>query len=293
MPIKVARCFILSLVLGGMTAVTAQSTDLFRVEYLRIPENDSGIKTSRYKILLNAPFKINKKDFLVLGGEYNQLNLEFREEFPFDKNEIGKLHVIDFNIGYITKWNDNWRLVGIVTPRIASNLTEGTLTDDFFFNATATFWKENDTAEKPYRIVLGLSFNSTTGLPIPLPLVSYYRRFHPNWSFTLGIPKSNFKYHPSNKHTFQLSLQLDGYYINIQDNIELSNGQVGSKISLSALVANVGYQYNLNKNMAFYTLFGQSIFLDSKLRDDNRNDVFLLNNESNLFLRAGFRVSIF
>ena len=279
--------------LSGCWMLCGQSTDLFRVEYLRIPENNTGINTSRYRILLNAPFKINKKDFLIVGGEYNQFDIDFRQEFPFDKNDVERLHVIDLNIGYITKWNDDWRLVGIVTPRIASNLTEGTLTDDFFFNATASFWKENNTAEKPYRIVLGLSFNSTTGLPIPLPLVSYYRRFHPNWSFTLGIPKSNFKYHPSEKHTFQLALSLDGYFINVQDDIQLPDGNVGSKISLSALVANFGYQYNINKNMSVYGLFGYSVFLQSSLRDNSRNDVFLLNNEANLFLRTGFKVSIF
>jgi len=290
---SVRRLLFLGCLLGGYSLLFGQSTDLFRAEYLRIPENNTGINTSRYRILLNAPFKVNKKDFLVVGGEYNEFDIDFRKEFPFNKDEVERLHIIDLNLGYITKWNDDWRLVGIVTPRIASNLTEGTTAEDFFFNATATFWKENDTADKPYRIVLGLSYNSTTGLPFPLPLVSYYRRFHPNWSFTLGIPKSNFKYHPSEKHTLQLALNLDGYFINVQNDIELPDGNIGSKISLSALVANIGYQYNINKNMAFYTLFGRSLILDSTLRDDNRNDVFLLNNEANLFLRMGFRVSIF
>jgi len=287
------RFFLAFLLFIGIQGLWAQSTDLFRVEYLRIPENDTGIQTSRYRVLLNMPIKVNKHDYLVLGGEYNELDIDFSAELPFDRREVEKLHVIDFNIGYITKWNENWRLVGIITPRIASNLTEGTLTDDFFFNATATFWKENKNAEKPFRIVLGLSYNSTTGLPIPLPLVSYYRRFHPKWSYTLGIPKSNFKFHASEKHTLQLALLLDGYFINIQDNIQLPDGDVGSKISLSAMVANIGYQYNINKNMSFYALFGRSVLLESKLRDDARNDVFLLNNEVNLFLRGGFRISIF
>ena len=98
---------------------------------------------------------------------------------------------------------------------------------------------------------------------------------------------------PQATHTLQLALNLDGYFINVQNDIELPDGNIGSKISLSALVANIGYQYNINKNMAFYTLFGRSLILDSTLRDDNRNDVFLLNNEANLFLRMGFRVSIF
>ncbi len=293
MPNKITRLLILSGLLGGCILANAQSSDLFRLEYLRIPENNTGINTSRYRALINVPIKVNTNNYLVVGSEYNEFDIEFRKETPFNKDDVEQLHVIDFNLGYITKWNDNWRLVGIVTPRIASNLTGGISTDDLFFNATASFWKEAKDAEKPFRIVVGLSFNSTTGIPIPLPLVSYYRRFHPKWSYTLGIPKSNVRYHISDRHSLQLALLLDGYFINIQDDIQLPEGEVGSRISLSALVGTFWYQYNINKNMAFYATFGRSLILEGTLRNDSRDDVFLLNNEANLFLRGGFRISIF
>ena len=288
-----ARPLLFWLFLAALSGVYAQSSDLFRVEYLRIPENNTGINTSRYRILLNLPIQVNKRDYLVVGGEYNEFDIEFRKDFPFDESVIEQLHIVDFNLGYITRWNENWRFVGILTPRMASNLTGAISMDDFFFNATATLWKENSKADKPYRIVLGLSYNSTTGLPVPLPLVSYYRRFHPKWSYTLGIPRTNFKYHASDKHSVQLALLLDGYFINVQDDIGLPDGQVGSRISLSALVTTLGYQFNVTTNISFYALFGRSLILDSTLRDDGRKDVFLLNNEANLFLRAGFKVSIF
>ena len=290
---KVTRLLVVISLLGVCFLSNAQSSDLFRLEYQRIPENDTGINTSRYRALVNIPFKLNENNYLVVGGEYNEFDIEFKKSAPFDKAQVEKLHIIDFNLGYITKWNDNWRLVGIVTPRVASNLTEGISSDDIFFNATASFWKEAKDADKPFRIVLGLSFNSTTGIPIPLPLVSYYRRFHPKWSYTLGIPKSNMRYHISDKHSLQLALLLDGYFINIQDDFQLPDGEVGSRISLSALVGTLWYQYNINKNMSFYATFGRSILLEGTLRNDARDDVFLLNNEANLFLRGGFRISIF
>lgn len=264
------------------------------MEYLNIPENDTGIKTQRYKFLFNLPIKINaKKDYLITGLEYNKLDVGYSRDFGFDKSELNRFHVVDLNLGYITKWNENWNLVTIVTPRLASNFTEGSISDDFFLNATATFWKENPIAEKPYRIVLGLSYNSTTGLPIPLPLISYYRRFHPNWSYTLGIPRSSFKYHLAKKHTLEMALFLDGYFINIQNNIVLPDNQIASKISLSALVTAFGYQYNISKRMALYVLAGRSIEQEGKLRNDDRGDVFLLNNESNLYIRTGFKIGIF
>lgn len=284
--------FLICFIFLGHCAL-AQSTDLVRVEYLNIPENDSGIKTERYKFLLNYPIKLSWDNYLVLGAEYNKFKAEFPEDFPFDRDELDSFHVVDFNLGYITRWNENWRLISIVTPRLASNFTDGVRNDDFFINATATFWKEGTRKENPFRLVLGLSFNSTTGLPFPLPLVSYYYRFHPKWSYTLGIPRMNFKYHPAEKHTLQFALLFDGYFINIQDDILLSTNEVGSRISLSSLVGALGYQYNVTKKASFFVLAGRSILQEGILRNDQRDNVFLLNDEPNFYLRGGFKISIF
>lgn len=291
---KAIRPFNISLFLVFVVCMCrAQSSDLLRLEYLRIPENNTGVHTERFKFALNLPLKLSKEDYFVVGSEYNQFNINFSKDFGFDTAQLQKLHIIDLNLGYITKWNDNWRLIGILTPRLASNLTQGTTIDDYFFNATATFLKDNPKADKPYRIVLGLSYNSTTGLPIPLPVVSYYKRFHPNWSYTLGIPKSNFKYHPSEDHIVQLALLLDGYFVNVQNPIAMPEGVDATRISLSALVATLGYQYKVSNIASFYAYFGKSVHQEGKLRDNKRNDVFLLNGESNFFIRGGFKVSIF
>ena len=271
----------------------AQSTDILRVEYLRIPENDTGIETSRYRFALNLPIKVGWDKYLVAGAEYNRLDVGFSQTLPFDSSELNRLHIVDLNVGYITKWNANWRVIGIITPRFASNFTDGVVTEDFFFNAIATFLKEKSDVPKPFRIVLGLSYNSTTGLPVPLPLVSYYKRFHPKWSYTIGIPRSNFKFHPTDKHTFQFLLALDGYFINIQNDVLLPDNQLGSKISLSALVGSLGYQYNFTKRTSFYAMVGRSIEQTGNLRDNKRREVLLLNDEANVYIRTGFKISIF
>lgn len=272
----------------------AQSTDIFRVEYLNIPENDTGIKTQRYKALFNLPIKLNeKKDYLITGLEYNRFDMGYSQNLPFDKSELIRFHVIDMNFGFITKWNENWNLVTILTPRMASNFISGSVTDDFFLNATATFWKEKPNVDKPYRIVLGLTYNSTTGLPVPLPLINYRRRFHPNWSFTLGIPRSDLKYHISKKHVLEVASFLDGYFINLQNDILLEDGQVASKISLTSLLGTVGYQYNISNRMSLFAMVGKSIAQEGKLRNDEQGNVFLLNDESNFYIRTGFKIGIF
>lgn len=276
------------------SVLSAQSTDIFRVEYLNIPENDSGVKTQRYKALLNFPIQLNdNKDYLVTGAEYNRFDMGYSADLPFDKKEMIRFHVIDFNLGMVKKWNENWNVVAILTPRIASNLLDGVSQDDFFMNASAAFWKEKPKADKPFRIVLGLTYNSTTGIPVPLPLIHYYRKFHPDWSFVMGVPKSNLKYHFNEKHSLELALFLDGYFLNLQNDIILDNGLAASRISFNTLVGSLGYQYNLSKSMSFFAIAGSSVYQEGKLRDKDRGEVFLFNNDWNFYIRTGFKIGIF
>ncbi|MBT8321022.1 MAG: hypothetical protein KJO90_05065 [Eudoraea sp.] len=277
----------------AFTCTWGQSTDLLRLEYTNVPNEDSGVNTSRYRFLLNMPFKLKGGQYLILGSEYNYIDFDTTKEFPFDDSELEHLHVIDFNLGYIFNWNKDWRFVGIITPRLASNLVTDLVGRDFLLNLTATFWKEVTDVEKPFRLVLGLTYNSTTGLPVPLPLINYHKRFHPNWSFTLGIPRSDFRYHISNRNTMLMALFLDGYFVNAQNDIILPDNDLGSAISLSALVSAVGYQYNVSKMVSFYGFAGYTLFQNGLLRDDKRNNVFNLNNDGSLYFKAGFKVSIF
>ena len=271
----------------------SQSTDLLRLETTHVPENDNGIETTRYRFLINVPIKLNKDKYFVTGAEYNRFDFKNSIPFPFESGELNRLFVIDLNLGYITKWNDNWRLITLFTPRLASNFTGKIQTDDIRLNLTATLLKDVKDVEKPFRLALGLAFNSNAGVPFPLPLVSYYKRFHPKWSYTLGIPRMNFKHHISKKHTLQTALLLDGYFINIQNDIILPDGELGSNISLSALVGAFGYQYNITKYISLYGLLGYTLTQNGVLRDDRRQETFLLNNEGNLYLRAGFKIGIF
>ncbi|WP_373073247.1 DUF6268 family outer membrane beta-barrel protein [Zeaxanthinibacter enoshimensis] len=271
----------------------SQSTDLFRAEYTILPKDDSDIRVARYRFLVNVPFKVTEDQYLVTGAEYNQVVVGSDRELPFDEEQIEKLHVIDLNLGYIFKWNEDWRFVAILSPRLASNLVGGIQGRDLKMNATATFWKEKKDAEKPYRLVLGLSYNATTGLPFPLPLVSYYRRFHPDWSFALGVPKSQLKYHLDKRHTLETALFLDGYFVNIQDDLIFDDNSRAASISLSALVAALGYQYNIDKHISLFAMAGYTVTQDGVLRDDRRKNVYVLNDQGNIYFRTGFKVSLF
>ena len=273
--------------------VMGQTTDLARIEYTSLPDSKTETESRRYRVLINAPIKTGLEEYLVLGGDYSLIKILPENSLPFDGSLLRKLHVIDFNLGYIFKWNEKWRFIGIFTPRIASNLTSGIVPSDFKINATATLWKERKDADKPFRLVLGLSYNSATGLPIPLPLINYYKRFHPNWSYTLGIPKSQFRYYLNEKHIFDASMFLDGYFVNIQDEIQVPDNQLASAVSLSVVVGSIGYQFKISKYVSWQSWIGHSIIQKGILRDDNRNKVFEINSDPGFYFRSGLKLSIF
>ena len=285
--------FAFILLFSGVTF--AQSTDILRVEYTSLPKGDSGTNASRYRFLLNVPIKVGLDKYLVLGGEFNLIDFEITKEYPFDSSELNTLYVIDFNAGYIVKLNEDWRFVGIVTPRIASNLVNGLQGDDFLLNLTATMWKEKMDLDKPFRLILGLTYNSTTGLPFPLPLINYHKRFHRSWSYSLGIPRTDVRYHIKDNHTLQMALFLDGYFVNVQNDILLPDGELGSSISLSAIISAVGYQYNISKRMSFYVVGGVTLNQRGLLRNAKREKVYTLNEKTagGIYWKAGFKISIF
>lgn len=271
----------------------AQSTDLARIEFTSLPQGPSEVDSERYRALINVPIKVGQEDYFVLGGDYSLIDFTSENTLPFDDSELRTLHVIDFNMGFVGRLNDNWRYIWFLTPRVASNLVDPLKLSDMLINATFSLWKERQDLEKPFRLIVGLSYNSTTGIPVPLPLVSYQKRFHPNWTYTLGIPKSQLRHFINERHLLDVALFLDGYFVNIQNEIRLPGGERADAISLSAVVGSLGYQWKWNDYLSFYVQLGHTIRQKGILRDADRNDVFIINREESLYFRSGFKVSIF
>ena len=276
----------------SFSSVFGQSPDIFRLEYMLMPKNRAEAKLSRAKLVVNAPFKAGTKDNIIVGAEYNYLTYEIGEVAPFDTEGLKNLHIVDFNLAYVLKYDLDWRLIGVVTPRLSSTLTNSLENGDLSVNVTVGAFKDRQKIEKPMRLVLGLTYNSTVALRIPLPIVYYEKRFDPHWTYVVGAPKTGLKYHTKKNHMVQAEFILDGYFVNLQNNIILPNTGFASSISSSAALFTIGYQYNLGKNMSLYCYAGHTLFQDGVLRDKDRNDIFTLNDEPSLYFRTGFRIGI-
>jgi len=280
-------------VLMSHTAM-CQLTDIARLEYSFIPKTKSEDRYTRLRFLLNYPIEIKEDNYFIIGAEYNRIILNLEDNYPFKTSLIETISVIDFNMAYTFKTSEKWRLGFKFSPRIASTLTQKITGDDFFLNGGAFAINDrtkDESVKRPYRLIVGLTYNATTGLPFPLPFISYYRKPNENWSFAVGVPKSNVKRFFGEKNTLQAFVSIDGYFAHLQES-SIVNGKAVDNISLSVVVGGLGYEYKISKYLYAYLYSGYTIRLNNVLRNDNRDEVFKLDDLNAFYLRTGLKIKI-
>ncbi len=289
--------FALFIILAGN--LQAQSTDLARLEYTYFPQSDSDNSFRRFRTFVNFPIKVGGEDsYLVPGVEYENINFKFEDETPFAKNdELDRFQSFTLSLGYTFKLSDDWRFAATVGGMLASNFELGkTIKDDFLYTGSVFFIKDKTgegDAGKPWRLITGLHYSTTSGFPFPLPVINYYREISPKWSYSAGVPKSNLKYSFNKKHHLQAFATLDGFFANIQDNRSLpSTGQVAENISMTIVLGGVGYEYNFTKHLVYYLYAGHTLMNDIRLRDDNKDDVYVINEANTFYGRSGLKFKI-
>lgn len=287
------KIWVLLWLLGSLYTTMAQTPDVFRLEYMLMPRNNAGAELGRVKLVANIPIKVSDSSFVVVGSEYNRLAYDLqRDDISISEEGLNFFHVVDVNFAYVHKYNKQWRLIGVVTPRLASTLTNPLENGDFSVNATIGGFKEWLHNNKPTRLVLGIAYNSSVAIRVPLPVIYFEKRVHENWSYVVGAPKTGMKYHFNDKHVLQTEFILDGYFVNLQNNTVLPDASFASSISSSAAVVTLGHSYNITKEMSFYAFAGHTIFQAGVLRDEERKDIFTLNNDPSFYFRTGFRIGL-
>ena len=272
----------------------AQLTDIARLEYSFIPKSKSEDEYTRLRAIINYPIKIGADSYFVIGAEYNRIALELEDNYPFETTNFAKINVIDLNLGYTFKTGEDGRLAVQFNPRLASTLTQSPTMDDVFLNGAIYYIKDRtdaDDIKRPYRLVLGLTYNTTTGIPFPLPFVSYYRRINDKWSVNLGIPKNNLNYHIDDKNIISIFGNVDGYFANVQEEI-IVNDEIVDSISLSLAVAGLGYEYKISEYLYAYMYTGCTVLLNNALRKSDRSEIYKLDQLNAFYLSTGIKFKI-
>lgn len=298
MNIKIPSLYLKKLILVfflGLSCISinAQLTDLARLEYSFIPSSKSEDQYTRLRALFNYPIKIKNDNYLIVGAEYNRILLNLRENYPFDRSTLSALNIIDLNIGYTFRTSEYWRIGLKINPRIASTLNSTITKDDVFLNGGVFLIHDRTKADikRPYRLVFGVTYNTTAGIPFPLPFINYFRRVNQNWSFSAGIPKSNLKYYFTDLSTLQLFAGIDGYFANLQEPF-MVNGQEVNNISLSVIVGGLGYEYGFTDHLFGYIYSGYTFRLNNILRNSERDEIFKINQRNAFYLRTGIKFKI-
>lgn len=280
----------------------AQATDLLRVEYTNFPQSNSDNSFSRFKSFLKLPIKLNEKGaYLVPGIQYQNVNFIFKDEVPFKTQNLEHLQSFTFSLGYTHKMTEEWRfgLEGEIDA--TSNFETGELQrEDVEYTASVYFIKskKDERLIEPWRLILGLRYSTSTRVPFPLPIVNYFRKFDPKWSYTLGVPKSNLKYYLGDFNSFQAFITLDGFYANVQKEFNptalapLEGDKLAQNISMTTVLTGLGYELKFSKYFSFYIYGGHSLINNIRLRDKNQDRVYIINNSNSLYGRTGLKFSI-
>lgn len=275
----------------------AQGTDLFRAEYTFFPQRKSDNSFRRFRTFANVPLKIKEETYLVPFIEYRNVHLLIRDDNRFEQFKTDRYESFELSLGYTFPMKNNWRFGSRVGVLIASNFDKArAISDDYFLSASVYFIKDEKKREdggKPWRLVVGVQYNTTVGRPFPLPYLNYYRELNDKWSFTLGAPKMNLKHTFNEKHNAQLYARLDGFYANIQNDVMTTgSGGIADNVSMTVAMVGPGYAYNLTDHISLYLYTGFTFINDIRLRDVGGDDVKTINDTNTFYSRAGIKFKI-
>ncbi|WP_396633965.1 DUF6268 family outer membrane beta-barrel protein [Maribacter sp. R86514] len=274
----------------------AQLSDLARLDFTFIPNKGSDVEYTRSRFLVNYPIKLKKEgQYLLLGIDYSNVHLRFKnDKLPFDRNLLNDFKLLDFTFGYTKPLKNDWRLGLRFQPGISTNLTAKSLNaNDLVFSGDIVFIKSfEDNIDKPSRLIVGLSYSQNRGYVFPLPFISYYKKIRPDWSFNLGVPKTNLQYHLTDKHRFKLFAQLDGFTSNIQNGALINGEEYAELINMSLINGGLQYEYHFTNHLQLDVRAAYNFSLSNRLEDGNNNTLLTIDNNSRSYFRAVLKFKI-
>ncbi len=295
LPLSKHKFFLFSFALFTIVS-TAQLSDLARLDFTILPENNSGVEFTKSRALFNVPIKLKKhQEYLLIGLDYSNVNLNINATTLFDKDLVDDFQSLDLTIGYTKPLNSKWRLGARVRPGFSTNLTANSLSfEDLVISADIVVIRERKLEnDKKDRLILGVTYSQNRGFFFPLPFISYYKKFHEKWSYNVGIPKTNLQYHLATKHRFKSSIELDGFTGNIQNGISINTQSRRARIfNISRIISGIQYEYHIIKHLQFFAQAAYTLTNNIRLRTNNRDNLFTVNDELSLFLKTGIRLKI-
>jgi len=286
--------------------VVAQTTDLARVEYFYLPYSNSKNTVSRFRALVQAPIPLDKekKEIFVIGLEYRHVDIDINDKHDvvaFDNNLVTTTQSMYGFLGYVWKGKNEWRYGIRAGIKLESDLHGSPISDDFIYEIGAYAIKDKrrnlSEGEKPYRLIFGLIYSTVPGRWYPLPLINYYKKFSRNWTYTLGIPKTNIRHYLNDSHKdgIQVFATIENIYANIQQGFVPKspsynpNQKLAESIQHTSGVIGIGYEHFFTEQLLLYTYVAQSVYSNFRLEDGDGNKIYKINTANSPYFRVGLK----
>ncbi len=272
-----------------------QILDLARIDYTTVPGSKSNFEYQRTRFIFNYPFKVGESGYFFAGLDYSKINFQFQEEEDsFDKENTEDFTLLDLNLTYTVPLENDWRFAIQASPGVSSNFESGYERADWVFSSIIVFIKDrknSQSVKKPNRLIIGAAYSGSSGVAFPIPFISYYRKFHPKWSYNVGAPISNLQYHASEKFRMKLFATLDGFNANIQQEQTLATGERANRLRLNMLLCGTRYEFKFSDRIETYLTITRSFNSVIQLRD-GRERVQTFPTNDVMHYRTGIRVRI-
>lgn len=250
--------------------------------------SDASIKTIGFnKSLFNIKLKEGQKGVISTSFNYAYAHLNYNiEDLNYNFKEIEDFHSLGINISYFKMMNQKWSFIGILNPQLSSNFAGKLKGDDLYINAIVIF---NYSRKRSNRLSFGLVYSNTMGVPFPIPIISYWKKFDDKWEMNLGFPRMSIAYSLNPKSLFTAYTAFDGYNLNISESIQnpLSSHRRAQKINYIDIISGMEYAYQAEK-FQFRFNFGYTIYRYFGLQNDKHETAYKFDMANNLNLGIGF-----
>jgi hypothetical protein len=193
-------------------------------------------------------------------------------------------------LGYYKPLKNNWDFLIIGSLLLSSNLKSQIKSNDFQYYGYVIFEKSY-IGENTSRLAVGIMYNNILGRPLPLPYISYYRKFSPYFNFSIGLSDTNFIYSPNHKSKLILSLTVDGYFSNTGQ-VPIQNDVNSTTILTSAIGLGLTFQRKITKTLEGYASLGYIVQNSVVLLDKENNEVFNFDIKNAPLFQLGMKIPI-
>jgi len=263
--------------------------ELAGVDFVRLGDENSknSVKFQKYSLRLTIPKRLNEKgSFLINKFEYAKTSIDYSSG-PSILKDLERFHTVSYTLGYRRSLKNNWSLVAMLTPQVSSNFRSSLEWEDIQLRGLVMFTKP---IKPTLRLSLGVMYGTTTGVPLPLPVLSMMWKPTPKWTVNVGFPRLGIGYELSPKTKIgadlfmvgdNFTLTKDLFYINEKiDNIRIMN--LGGGLKLSQKLS----KYLKLKVQTGYTFYRKFEFLGGK------DSVLDYNLDNDMYFKVGLSVGL-